>query len=137
MGLIQRMIKNQIDMWNYHSKLDATHPFSSTWYQWTFMQRPIWYYTATIKPAVEGVSGAIQGNISAFGNPLVWWAGIPAFAYVLYRSIRYKDKNGIFLSVAYMAQLTPWMGVARCTFIYHYIPSVPFFSIMIGYCMYH
>lgn len=137
MGLIQRMIKNQIDMWNYHSKLDATHPFSSTWYQWPIMQRPIWYYTATIKPAVEGVSGAIQGNISAFGNPLVWWAGIPAFAYVLYRSIRYKDKNGIFLSVAYMAQLTPWMGVARCTFIYHYFPSVPFITIMIGYCMYH
>lgn len=137
MGLIQRMIKNQVDMWNYHSKLDATHPFSSTWYQWPIMQRPIWYYTATIKPAVEGVSGAIQGNISAFGNPLVWWAGIPAFAYMLYRCVRFKDKKAIFLSVAYMAQLTPWMGVTRCTFIYHYFPSVPFITIMIGYSMYH
>lgn len=129
MGLVQRMLKNQMDMWNYHSKLDAEHPFSSCWYEWPIMKRPIWYFNTTL-------ANGMQENISAFGNPLVWWIGIPAFVYMLYRVIAKKDRNSIFLSIAYLAQLLPWVGVTRCTFIYHYFPSVPFITLMIGYCMY-
>ena len=129
MGLIQRMLKNQIDMWEYHSDLDATHPFSSTWYEWPIMKRPIWYYNKTL-------ANGLQENISAFGNPAVWWAGIPAFLYMLFRMIARKDKKATFLSIGYLAQLIPWTGVTRCTFIYHYFPSVPFVIIMVGYSMY-
>jgi dolichyl-phosphate-mannose--protein O-mannosyl transferase len=129
MGLIQRMIKNQMDMWNYHSQLNDTHPFSSHWYEWIIMKRPIWYYNTTI-------SGTVQGNISAFGNPLVWWAGIPAFFYLLYRIVKRVDTKALFLVVAYLAQLLPWVPVTRCTFIYHYFPSVPFVTLMFGYSMY-
>lgn len=130
MNLIERMLKNQIDMWNYHSKLDATHVFSSNWYEWIIIKRPIWYYTQTI-------SGTIQENISAFGNPLVWWAGIPALIYMVYRIIRYRDGKSTFLVIGYMAQLVPWMGVTRCTFIYHYFPSVAFVILMTAYSLYH
>lgn len=130
MNLIERMLKNQMDMWNYHSKLDATHVFSSNWYEWIIIKRPIWYYTQTI-------AGNIQENISAFGNPLVWWAGIPAFVYMVYRIFRYKDGKAIFLVIAYLAQLIPWMGVTRCTFIYHYFPSVAFVILMTAYMLYN
>lgn len=129
MGLIQRMLKNQIDMWEYHSDLDATHPFSSTWYEWPIMKRPIWYYNKTL-------ANGLQENISAFGNPAVWWAGIPAFLYMLFRVVTRKDKKATFLCIGYLAQLIPWTGVTRCTFIYHYFPSVPFVVIMVGYSMY-
>ena len=127
--LVGQMVRNQFAMWNYHSKLDAEHPFSSTWYEWPIMKRPIWYYTGTL-------SNGKQENISAFGNPAVWWAGIPAFVFMLYLIIKNRDKYAIFLSVGYMAELLPWTGVTRCTFIYHYFPSVPFITIMIGYTMY-
>lgn len=127
--LLGRMVRNQETMFSYHSALVAEHPFSSWWYEWPLMLRPIWYYTKTI-------DGNIQENISAFGNPMVWWAGIPAFIAMIYFALRDKDRKSGFLCIGYLAQLVPWMNVSRITFIYHYFPSVPFITIMIGYTMY-
>ena len=128
-GLVARMLKNQETMFSYHTEIDATHPYSSWWYQWPIMYRPIWYYSGT-------VTETVKEGISAFGNPLVWWAGIPAFFYLLYRAVKKKDKKAGFLVVAYLAQYIPWIFVRRITFIYHYFPSVPFVTLMIGYCMF-
>ena len=41
----------------------------------------------------------------------------------------------MFLSYAYAVQLAPWVLVTRCTFAYHYFPSVPFIVLMIVYSM--
>jgi dolichyl-phosphate-mannose--protein O-mannosyl transferase len=122
------IIENQFDMLRYHGKtvLNSTHPFSSKWYEWILMKRPIWYYSGTI-------SETVKEGISSFGNPLVWWAGVPAFVYMLYLCIAKKDKKALFLVIAYAAQLLPWALVPRLTFIYHYFPCVPFIVLMIGY----
>ena len=127
--LLGRMARNQESMYSYHSNLEAEHPFSSMSYEWPIMKRPIWYYNQTI-------SGDTQENISAFGNPLVWWAGIPAFVFMIYLAIKERDKKSLFLIIAYLAQFLPWFAVSRCTFIYHYFPSVPFITIMIAYALY-
>ena len=164
-GLLDRMLANQTSMFNYHSGLVATHPYSSSWYQWPTMERPIWYYSGY-------VTDAVKEGISAFGNPLVWWIGIPAFLYVVYllisrssllRSLTGReaatssksenrktqlDASGLpgtlshreyitaaFLVVGYLAQYLPWFFVTRITFIYHYFPSVPFVVLMIVYSL--
>ena len=146
-GLLDRMLANQTSMFNYHSGLEATHPYSSSWYEWPTMVRPIWYYSGYL-------TDAVKEGISAFGNPLVWWIGIPAFLYVLYllirnsafvRSAHSADAPGVlshreyaaaaFLVVGYLAQYLPWFFVTRITFIYHYFPSVPFVVLMIVYSM--
>ncbi|MEE3467031.1 MAG: glycosyltransferase family 39 protein [Eubacterium sp.] len=128
MGLWDRMIKNQVDMYNYHANLEATHPYSSVWYEWPFIIRPMFYYCGT---TAEG----LKEGISAFGNPLIWWVGIPVLIYLLYRIIRYSDTKAMFISFAYAVQLAPWLLVTRCTFMYHYFPSVPFIIMMIVYVM--
>lgn len=132
---IASIISNQNSMLTYHSKtvLGSTHPFSSRWYEWIIMKRPIWYYSGELE------SGLKEG-ISSFGNPLVWWLGIPAFFYMVYRIFRDRDKNSLFLVIAYLAQLVSWIPVTRLTFIYHYFPCVPFIVLMIGYsilCIYN
>ncbi len=126
-GLFERMLKNQETMFSYHSALEATHPYSSTWFEWPTMDRPIFYYS-------NNLGDNVRQGISSFGNPLVWWMGIPAFVYMLYLALKEKKKDAAFLCVAYLAQYLPWMLVSRCTFIYHYFPSVPFITLMIGYC---
>ncbi len=126
-GLFARMLANQQNMFQYHSTLEATHAYSSLWYEWPTMVRPILYYTNT-------VSEELRQGISAFGNPLVWWAGIPAFLYTGYLALRCKDSHARFLCISYLAQYLPWVLISRCTFIYHYFPSVPFVALMIGYC---
>ncbi len=121
------IIQNQIDMFTYHGKtvVNATHSFSSHWYQWPIMYRPIWYYT--------GQNAGMQENINSFGNPLVWWMGIVSVIYCIYDAIKNKDKTALFLVIAYFSQLVPWMPITRITFIYHYFPCVPFVVLTIAH----
>lgn len=48
----------------------------SSWYEWPTMIRPMYYYCQTLRDGMKE-------GISAFGNPLVWWAGIPALILIL------------------------------------------------------
>ena len=132
-GFLAKILHNQEYMFRYHSNLNATHPYSSAWYEWPIIKRPIWYYSCI----VTGSSGAggIREGISAFGNPLVWWPGIPAAFYMLWLLIRKKDRTAAFLLTGYLAQYLPWFFVTRVTFIYHYFPAVAFVVLMIVYSL--
>ena len=123
---------NQVNMFRYHRDLVATHPFSSSWWQWPIIQRPLWQYVANLP------DGRVQ-TMSSIGSPAVWWVGIAATAVVLakvvYGKLKEKpfpgEREAVFLLVAYAAQLLPWVPVTRLTFIYHYFPSVPFVVLLI------
>ncbi len=128
-GLLLQMLHNQESMFRYHSSLDAVHPYSSPWYEWPIIRRPIWYFSGVVTGAAG--AGGIREGISAFGNPLVWWAGIPAALYMLILTIQKKDRTAAFLLTGYLAQYLPWFFVTRITFIYHYFPSVIFVVLMI------
>lgn len=132
-GLLLRMLHNQEYMFRYHSRLDSTHPYSSLWYEWPVLKRPIWYYSGIVTGSYG--QGGIREGISAFGNPLVWWTGIPAAFYMLWLSARKKNRTAAFLLTGYLAQYLPWFFVTRVTFIYHYFPSVVFVVMMIVYSM--
>ena len=125
-GLLKGMWKNQFDMYNYHSTLTATHPYSSVWYEWPTMVRPVFYYSGSLG------NGMYQG-ISAFGNPLIWYLSIPVAIYTFYMAFVKRQTVAAFLSVGFLSQFLPWTLVTRCTFMYHYFPSVPFLVLMIGY----
>jgi len=162
-GLFLKVLHNQEYMFRYHSGLNASHPYSSPWHQWPVMQRPIWYYSG-ILTGTSG-NGGLREGISAFGNPLVWWAGIPAALYtffflfkdcrrtplpvsiVAYKSspvsaythkeeaLQPSHSTALFLLTGYLAQYLPWCFVTRVTFIYHYFPSVVFIVLMIVFSL--
>lgn len=125
---LKTIIDNINSMYTYHAKtvLGSTHPYSSRWYEWIIMKRPIWYYSGT-------VSEGVKEGISAFGNPVVWWAGIPAFFFMIYSVVKKRDMKALFLCVGYIIQILFWIPITRLTFIYHYFPMVPFLVLMIGY----
>lgn len=127
---IKSILDNQSAMLTYHGKtvVNSTHSFSSHWYEWPIMARPIWYFSGT-------VTNTVKEGISSFGNPAVWWTSIAAFIYMIYLAVRYKDKTALFLVIAYLAQLVSWIPVTRITFIYHYFPCVPFLVLMLGYAI--
>ncbi len=125
-NFILRAWNNQFTMFNYHSKLEDTHPYSSLWYEWPTMVRPVFYYSNKL------VNGMYQG-ISAFGNPAIWFTALPAAVYTFYLAIVKRKATAAFLSIGLLAQFLPWTLVSRCTFLYHYFPTVPFLMLMIGY----
>jgi len=117
----------QIEMFRYHSTLVATNPFESTWIQWPFMVKPMWYYAGANLPA-----GKIS-SIVAMGNPAIWWVGVFAVIGTLIIGIKKKDKLALFLIIGGLAEYLPWMLIKRLTFIYHYFASVPFVMLCIVY----
>lgn len=132
-GLVSRMLHNQETMYKYHSTLDATHDYSSAWYEWPIIKRPIWYYSRIVTG--EYLHGGVREGISSFGNPAVWWLSIPAAFYMAYLWVRKKDRTAAFLLTGYLAQYLPWFFVTRITFIYHYFPSVVFVVMMAIYSL--
>lgn len=119
------ILENQQSMFSYHAEtvVNSTHPYSSKWYEWPIIYRPIWYYSGDL-------GGGIKEGISAFGNPIVWWTGILAFVMCIYYAFK-KDRNAVFIVIGYLSCMLPWVFVERTTYIYHYFPCVPFVIIMI------
>jgi len=119
---------NQVYMFKYHAGVEATHPYSSRWYQWIADIRPILYYQ-------EFPSQTTKSAIAAFLSPLVCWGGLLALPCVGWLGVRRKDKAALFLLVGYLAQLVPWLGVKRIIFEYHYFPCLPFLVLAICYVL--
>ena len=117
---------NQKLMFNYHSKLTATHSYQSTWWQWVLDIRPILYYR-------EYLDAGTKSAFAAFGNPIVWWGGIPAMIAMIVRVIKYRDGKALFIVIGYFSQLGPWLLISRCVFIYHYFPSVLFLVLALAH----
>lgn len=112
----------QIHMYNYHSGLQAEHSFSSSWYQWPVMSRPVWYH---ITYNYKGVPGQVC-TISGFGNPVLWWGSIPALFFGVYHWIKNRSRKAGFIMVGFLAAYLPWVLVPRLTFLYHYFTALPF-----------
>jgi len=124
----QTVLSNQEFMFSYHSGVEATHPYSSMWYQWLLNIRPILYYLTYLE---EGT----RSSFGAFMNPAICWAGLLALFVLLYTAIARRDKKAAFLLLAYLAQLLPWVFVPRLTFAYHYFPCSVFLILSLGYVM--
>ncbi|WP_127578676.1 phospholipid carrier-dependent glycosyltransferase [Paenibacillus koleovorans] len=122
------IVSYQKHMYNYHSELKATHPFSSTWYEWPTMVKPVWYYGGSELPPGKA------SLIVALGNPLIWgWIGIGGILAALWMGYRRKDRRVLFLAIALGSVYVPWMLVPRLTFIYHFFAVVPFMILCLVY----
>ena len=91
------------------------------------MKKPMWLYMA------PDLATGMKGGISSFGNPLVWWVGIPCFFSSLLFAYKKRDKYMGLVLTAFVFQYAPWVFVARSTFIYHYFSSIPFVIFFIVY----
>ncbi len=117
----------QKNMYDYHKNLVATHPFSSSWWAWPLMLRPIWYYQGHFLP--EGM----LSSIISFGNPLIWWPGVILVLSSFYVAYRTRSRILVILLIGYCSQYLPWILIPRLTFIYHYFAMVPFMILIITY----
>lgn len=124
-GFVLRVLENQSNMFQYHSGLSGTHESASPWYQWPLILKPVKLY------AVNLPNGKTQ-LLTFMGNPGLWWPGAAIVFACLYRLTGKKDDKMLFLVIAYLAPLLPWIFISRYAFLYHYYPSVPFMALLMG-----
>lgn len=113
-------------MYDYHSNLEADHPFTSKWYTWPIMQKPVWFYSARFE------NGNV-GTISCLGNPAIWWLAIGTTLFTLIYSFLEKDKSGLMLIVMICLTWLTYAFIGRVMFLYHYFITLPFVMLTIVY----
>jgi dolichyl-phosphate-mannose--protein O-mannosyl transferase len=128
--------------YDFHSTLDATHPYQSVWLKWPIMERPVFFH-------VVG-----YGKIYALGNPIIFWLGIPALGFLALRGLnlraRINSATGglaisatfrqaqwplIFVALSFLGFWLPWATQPRIMFIYHYLPALSFVILALAYCV--
>ena len=118
------LINQTVEMFKYHSRLQADHPFSSRWYTWPISYKPVWYYT-------QDFSNNLRGTIAGIGNIIIWWTGIIATIYLLYKVIKHKNKDSFVLMITILSLWLPYIFIGRVMFLYHYFPVLPFIILAI------
>lgn len=118
----------QKQMWWYHTGLEATHSYTSSWWTWPILTRPIWLFTS-------GEANGVISNIYAIGNPIVFWFGLTSIIIVSFWAFSQRNKKLGFVIFSYLIFFVTWAASPRIMFLYHYLPSLPFMGIAIGYVL--
>jgi dolichyl-phosphate-mannose--protein O-mannosyl transferase len=124
---VDTFIGLQEQMYWYHTRLKATHPYQSTPSQWILDLRPVYIYV--------DYSNNTVASIYNLGNPLFMWFGLVSIIFLLFEFIRKKTMTIAIVLIGYLGFFLPWIGSPRIMFYYHYIPAVPFLAIATGYVL--
>lgn len=132
-NLFQKFAELNAEMYKANQRLDAEHPYSSQWYTWPLMHRPIYYWVNSSDASAEGSS-----RIYFFGNPIIWWAStfaiIMSFVLLIFNFKRLKESSiPLLLLGAYALNLLPFIGVKRVMFMYHYMTALIFGIMLLAY----
>lgn len=151
------------EIFSYHRRVGGAdvHPFCSAWYTWPLLLKPISYFyqltqspvepLPVIGPPLPADAAKWIYSVYATGNPILWWLTTFAIFYVIaqwtriwHRGIRCEDRIGptlaterlwvpLYVGTNYLANFLPWIGVSRCTFLYHYMPASMFSGLAIAW----
>ena len=116
----------QNQMWYYHSHLNATHPYSSGWWEWPIEKTPISYYYKDFRVGADAANGAAccVAEILALPNPLVFLLGLVSVPAVAWLAWRERNKGYAVLALAYVMQWLPYARSPRLMFEYHFFPNL-------------
>jgi predicted membrane-bound dolichyl-phosphate-mannose-protein mannosyltransferase len=127
-GIVDIWWGMQKQMWWYHTRLRATHPYTSSWWSWPFLIRPIYLYTSS-------EVGGMVSRIYAMGNPIIFWFGLVSIVISFIYSFLERNKRLALIVFSYLIFFVPWAASPRIMFLYHYLPSIPFLAIATAYVL--
>jgi hypothetical protein len=116
----------QSQMFGYHFGLQAGHPAASPWWSWPLDLKPVWFYSHSYDNRQLAV-------IYNGGNPILFWAGIPAIAWCAILAWRHRSLALVLVVAAFAFQYLPWTRIERATFHYHYFTAVLIAMIAVAY----
>jgi len=116
----------QSQMFGYHFGLQAGHPAASPWWSWPLDLKPVWFYS-------HSYDNRLLAVIYNGGNPILFWAGVPAILWCAVQAWRRKSFALTMLVAAFAFQYLPWTRIERATFHYHYFTAVLIAMIAVAY----
>lgn len=128
LGMPAKIIELNSQMYQANSNLTAGHPYSSKWYSWPVMARPIYFW-------LSDQQGGASEKIYLIGNPAIWWLSALAMFYLVVdlavrvvRRLWHQSEEHNFIEVFlvgfFLVNLLPFVYVTRALFLYHYFPAL-------------
>lgn len=122
----EKFLEINQEMFRANARMTTGHPYSSAWYTWPFMLRPIFMW-----------QGGPLERISLIGNPFIWWgstiAVLTIFQATLWLRLRFLGTTGRILMLGWLMNFLPFMGIGRVMFIYHYLSALVFAILLLVY----
>ncbi len=119
------VVYRQASMFEYHDQLNATHPYSSKWWEWPLDYVPIAYYYQDQRANKNDANGCCVEEITSMPNPFNMWLGLLAVPFVGLLAWKERNKGYALIVLTYLLQWIPWMWSPRITFAYHFYVDIP------------
>ncbi len=133
-SLLKKFIEINVEMYAVNARMNADHQYSSKWYTWPLMQRPVFYWQGSVNDG-----DASRSYIYFIGNPIIYWLSSGAVA-VLFLFLFWKFFNFlkskifhnkyvgksrdnfifIFIMFGFLINFLPFVFIGRVMFLYHY-----------------
>ncbi|MEV6107756.1 phospholipid carrier-dependent glycosyltransferase [Streptomyces sp. NPDC051940] len=125
------------EVWQFHVNLETAHRYESNPWTWPVAGRPVSYFWEGPKPGKSGcpadASQDCAREVLALGTPLLWWLGIAAVVYCLYRWALRRDWRAGALLCGLAAGWLPWLRYQERTIFYFYaVVFVPFLCLALA-----
>ncbi|MBI2063099.1 MAG: phospholipid carrier-dependent glycosyltransferase [Candidatus Yanofskybacteria bacterium] len=145
LNIFEKFKELNFQMYRSNAGLAAGHPYSSKWYTWPFMIRPIYYWNQSPNDKVQMTNGGQQSKIYFLGNPVIWWTSTIAMFFLIISLIAQifrralskiiKMRIPVLLAGAYFLNILPFVGIRRAMFLYHYLIGLIFAIIALVYLL--
>lgn len=124
-SLVTKFIELNKEMYRANATLTNPHQYSSTWYSWPLMKRPIFYWQDVDR----------EQYIYLLGNPFIYWLGSLSVILLVFSRFfkKINNKTTLFILVGFLVNFLPFMFIGRVMFLYHYQSALVFTVIAIGY----
>ena len=150
-NILKKFAGLNLELYRSNARLGAGHPYTSQWYQWPFMNKPIYYWNSSTN------SSQVSSKIYFLGNPFIWWLSTIAVIYFLISTLKKlksvslnhssrfagsesrildfpKQKSGL-LALGYLLNLLPFIFIGRVMFLYHYLTALIFAILILVYLL--
>jgi dolichyl-phosphate-mannose-protein mannosyltransferase len=133
--VLQSFVRNEMDVYGYNIGLRTPHPYQANPFTWLFMWRPTSMYYVGSQFGQNGCTSTNCGeSITGIANPLIWYAGVAALLYLLYRLIRFHEWRAGLILAGLAAGYLPWLFYAnRTVFQFYTIAFEPYLILAIAY----
>lgn len=118
-------------MYGDQQRVTGEHPYSSHWWQWVTLTRPMWYAFD-----YEGPENSFVRGIALIGNPWIMWTGVLAVGACIWGWAKENSRSAFWIAFFYLAFTLSWAVIPRkVSFYYYYVPSGMFLSLAVAWCL--
>jgi dolichyl-phosphate-mannose-protein mannosyltransferase len=115
----------------FQTNLDDSPRTASPWWTWPLNIRSVWFGTRNLADDRIAITYAL-------GNPFLYWAFLPAVVWTALRWWRERRTLALMvLLVGFCGQWLPWALVGRSSYLYHFLPAVPFGCLAVAATLVH